>query len=196
MSKIFKQDKGVAGLSILLGVIVTLFIIGLLVTIFAIMGTEMRDSIYTSTLISYTNKSTVYKVNETGVSLTGTGLRNVACATPSSCVNLTDGVLVPAVNYSLSSGCLLKYTGTNTAVRFNNTIWNCTYSYTYDADNTATNIMNETVTGIAGVSDWFDIFIVITAMVVLILLTVIIITAIRGSGMIGTTGGQNSVGTA
>jgi len=35
------------------------------------------------------------------------------------------------------------------------------------------------------VTDWFDIFIVIGAMVVLILLTVIIITAIRSSGMMG-----------
>jgi uncharacterized membrane protein YhdT len=37
---------------------------------------------------------------------------------------------------------------------------------------------------IAGVTDWFPIIIVITAMVVLILLTVIIITAIRGSGLV------------
>ncbi len=45
--------------------------------------------------------------------------------------------------------------------------------------------MNDTTAGISGVTDWFDIFIVIGAMVVLILLTVIIITAIRGSGMMG-----------
>ena len=51
-------------------------------------------------------------------------------------------------------------------------------------DATAIQVINETSTSIAGVTDWFPIIIVITAMVVLILLTVIIITAIRGSGLV------------
>lgn len=52
-------------------------------------------------------------------------------------------------------------------------------------DTTAIQVINDTGTSISGVTDWFGIIIVITAMVVLILLTVIIISAIRGSGMIG-----------
>jgi hypothetical protein len=72
-----------------------------------------------------------------------------------------------------------------------------TYSYTYEADNTATDVMNDTVNSVATTTDWFDIFIVIGAMVVLILLTVIIITAIRSSGMVDGAGSQqNNVGTA
>jgi len=55
-------------------------------------------------------------------------------------------------------------------------------------DTTAVGVINDTGQALAGVTDWFDIFIVIGAMVVLILLTVIIITAIRSSGMIA--GGQ------
>ena len=51
-------------------------------------------------------------------------------------------------------------------------------------DPTAIEVINETSRSIAGVTDWFPIIIVITAMVVLILLTVIIITAIRGSGLV------------
>jgi len=53
-------------------------------------------------------------------------------------------------------------------------------------DPTAIGVINETSSSIASVTDWFPIVIVITAMVVLILLTVIIITAIRGSGMVAT----------
>lgn len=49
---------------------------------------------------------------------------------------------------------------------------------------TAAEVINDTYESLADVTDWFGIIIVITAMVVLILLTVIIITAIRGSGMI------------
>lgn len=93
----YKTDKGVAGLTILLSLIVMLFVIGLLVMIFAIMSGKLQTA--------------------------------------------TD-------------------------------------------DATAINVINETGQSISSVTDWFDIFIVIGAMVVLILLTVIIITAIRSSGMV------------
>lgn len=91
-----RQDKGVAGTTILLGLIVMLFIIGLLVMIFSLMSAELQGA-------------------------------------------TTDG--------------------------------------------TAIGVINDTGTALSGVTDWFDIFIVIGAMVVLILLTVVIIVAIRGSGL-------------
>ena len=92
-----KQEKGVAGLTILLSLVVMLFIIGLIVMIFSLMASSLMGS---------------------------------------------------------------------------------------TTDATAVNVINQTGQAIAGVTDWFDIFIVIGAMVVLILLTVIIITAIRSSGMV------------
>jgi len=94
--KFGKQDKGVAGLTILLSLVTMLFVIGLLVMIFALMGGELQDS---------------------------------------------------------------------------------------TTDTTAIEVINDTTTSISSVTDWFPIFIVIGAMVVLILLTVIIISAIRGSGL-------------
>jgi len=97
----YKTDKGTAGLTILLSLVVMLFIIGLIVMIFSLMSSELQGA--------------------------------------------TD-------------------------------------------DDTAIGVINDTGQALAGVTDWFDIFIVIGAMVVLILLTVIIITAIRSSGMIA--GGQ------
>ena len=92
-----KHDKGVAGLTILLSLIVMLFVIGLIVMIFALMSGELQNA---------------------------------------------------------------------------------------TTDATAITVINDTGSAISGVTDWFEIFIVIGAMVVLILLTVIIITAIRGSGLI------------
>jgi len=92
-----RTDKGVAGLTILLSLIVMLFVIGLLVMIFAIMGGKLMTS---------------------------------------------------------------------------------------TTDATAIEVINDTSQSISSVTDWFDIFIVIGAMVVLILLTVVIITAIRSSGMV------------
>ena len=95
----FKTDKGVAGLTVLLSLIVMLFVIGLLVMIFSLMSGSLQSS---------------------------------------------------------------------------------------TTDETAINVINETGQAISSVTDYFGIFIVIGAMVVLILLTVIIITAIRSSGMIAT----------
>jgi len=97
----YKTDKGTAGLTILLSLIVMLFIIGLIVMIFSLMSSELQGA---------------------------------------------------------------------------------------TTDTTAIGVINDTGQALSGVTDWFDIFIVIGAMVVLILLTVIIITAIRSSGMIA--GGQ------
>jgi len=97
----YKTDKGVAGLTVLLSLIVMLFVIGLLVMIFSLMSGSLMDA-------------------------------------------------------------------TN--------------------DTTARQVINDTGSSIAGVTDWFSIFIVIGAMVVLILLTVIIITAIRSSGMVAGAG--------
>jgi len=91
-----KCDNGVAGLTVLLSLIVMLFVIGLLVMIFALMGGELQ---------------------------------------------------------------------------------------TATTDATAIDVINDTTSSIASVTDWYDIFIVIGAMVVLILLTVIIIGAIRSSGL-------------
>jgi len=92
-----KYEKGTAGLNVLLSVIVMLFVMGLIVMVFALMSGELQDA---------------------------------------------------------------------------------------TTDVTAINVINDTGTAIADVTDWFPIIIVITAMVVLILLTVIIITAIRGSGLV------------
>lgn len=51
-------------------------------------------------------------------------------------------------------------------------------------DATAISVINDTSVAIAGVTSWFPIIITVSVMVSLILLTVIIIVAIRGSGLI------------
>jgi hypothetical protein len=102
-----RHDKGVAGLTVLLTLIVMLFVIGLLVMIFALMGGELQDA---------------------------------------------------------------------------------------TTDTTAIDVINDTTSSISSVTDWYDIFIVIGAMVVLILLTVIIIVAIRGSGLMSAGGTPTASG--
>jgi hypothetical protein len=95
----FKSDKGTAGLTVLLSLVVMLFIIGLVIMIFSLMSAELQGA---------------------------------------------------------------------------------------TTDATAIQVINDTGQAISSVTDWFPLFIVIGSMVVLILLTVIIITAIRSSGMVST----------
>ena len=201
MEKTYKQDKGQAGLSIMLSVIVLLFIIGLIVMIFSLMGAELQTSSYTTTTATSTNES-LAQPTTAGITLTvgntAIGSRAGSCGTITNVWNGTIGATGTAIGLGnfTQTGCTVVNTTllgeTYTAnLRF-------TYPYTYEANNSATDVMFDTVDGIAGTTDWFDIFIVITAMIVLILLVVIIITAIRGSGLIagGEQRGANQVGTA
>jgi len=183
MRAIKNTDKGVAGLTILLSIVTMLFVIGLLVMIFSLMGGELQDASYTATSGTVTNETVTGGINVTGTSaVANSGLRDFSI-TVTAVHNATGGQLIPSANYTVASDGSL----TNATVSvFEDFPVNVSYTYTYNADNTATNVMNDTVAGISGTTDWFDIFLVISAMVVLILLTVIIITAIRGSGLLQT----------
>jgi uncharacterized membrane protein len=193
-----KQDKGTAGLTILLSVVVMLFVIGLMIMIFSLMGNGMKNAIYTATTSTSTNES-LARPTTAGITLTvGDSATNGECGTITAILNGTTGGGQPITSGNWTqTGCTVV-NATNWVTLLYSTNVRYTYPYTYDADNEATRVIGNTTEGIGGAVDWFDIFIVITAMVVLILLTVIIITAIRSSGLVqaGGTQGANKVGTA
>lgn len=56
--KNLKQDKGVAGTTVLLSLIVSLFVIGLLVMIFALMGGSLQGATTDATAITVINDTT------------------------------------------------------------------------------------------------------------------------------------------
>ena len=174
-----KNDKGVAGLTILLSLVTMLFVIGLLVMIFSLMGGELRDATFTPTTIAVTEENHTVAELVAGSNLTGVSYLNAVCSITAVANETAGGTVLTSGNYSLS-GCELSNA---TLIDDGVTGWIVNYSVTYDAENTATGVMNDTTAGISSVTDWYPIFIVIGAMVVLILLTVIIITAIRGSGL-------------
>ena len=188
------KDKGVAGLNVLLSIIVSLFVIGMIVMVFTLSGNEMRDATYDELTAGTASNETLTTVTEAGEDFTGAALRDAVC-TITYVTNATGGETIAATNYTQTNCNLVSV-----ASEYNNSDWNVSYTYTYSADNEATDVMNDTIYGIVDVTDWFSIIIVIGAMVVLILLTVIIITAIRGSGITGEGGssrpGQNTGGTA
>ena len=177
-----KSDRGVAGLTILLSLVTMLFVIGLLVMIFSLMGGEMRDATYTATTVTVTDEAHLDAEITANAELDGIATyRGTPTCTIGTVANLTaGGTVLTSGNYTVAN-CNL--TNSTTAIGGDGGDWYVNYTFVYDADNSATNVMNDTVVGISAVTDWYPIFIVIGAMVVLILLTVIIITAIRGSGL-------------
>jgi flagellar basal body-associated protein FliL len=187
-----KQEKGVAGLTILLSLVVMLFIIGLIVMIFVLMSAELQDASFTSTAGTVTNETVTEVERIAGGTLDASDNRSVSC-TAGSVYNGTTNI-IDTSNYTFYSNCSIV----NLTAIWITDDWLVSYTYTYDETNTATDVINDTGSAISEVVDWFSIFIVIGAMVVLILLTVIIITAIRGSGMIqtGNSTARGNVGSA
>jgi len=187
-----KNDKGVAGLTLLLSIVVMLFVIGLLIMIFALMGNGLEDSVDVSTSVSVVNE-TLTSVEETGEDLAGSPFKNSACAV-TIITNATGNLVISTGNYT-ATNCNIVFSG-ESGSHVNNSNWNVTYTYVYDDIGEAGLIINDTILALGGTIDWFDIFIVISAMVVLILLTVMIITSIRGSGLIASCGGNQNQGSA
>ena len=174
-----KMDGGQSGTTILLGLIVSLFVIGLLVMIFVLMGSSLQTASYTSTSTSVVNESIIPVTS--GTATTVNGYRSVSC-TITKVHNGTSGMIINSGNYTVVSPCKVG----NLTNSFPITAWNVNYDYTWEADNLATNVMNDSVFAISTATDFFDLFIVIGSMVVLVLLTVVIIVAIRSSGFMGT----------
>jgi hypothetical protein len=187
------MKKAQAGFSLLLSIIVGIFLIGLLVTIFAFMnaGLSDTDALYKRTSGTNTAEALASVEGTLGENFAVIGFRSVTC----SIINVTNASnekLITSTNYTYSA-CNLKSSGGNA---FNNTNWKVAYTYQFLNPTAAVTVINDTIVSTSGVTTWFPIMIVITSMVVLILLTVIIITAIRGSGMMGGggAGGGNSGG--
>jgi hypothetical protein len=168
-----------------------LFVIGLLVMIFSLMGGELRDATYTSTDATVLNETITFPATNVAQTLAGSTTTHGVCNAITYIANATKtGVQLTAGNVTKVGCSVTNATALTTSAFGQNGTVHISYTYTYDDDNTATDVMNETTSALAGVSDWFPIFIVIGAMVVLILLTVIIISAIKGSGMMmGSEGG-------
>lgn len=159
--------------------------------IFSLMSASLSDATYDDATATLTNQATI--PSQAGTLLTGASAYNQYsnCVIASARNGSASGTLIAVGNYSVSN-CKI----TNLTNSFPTYNWYINYTLSYKASNTGTTVINDTGFAIAGVTDWFDIFIVIGAMVVLILLTVIIITSIRGSGMIQSGGSNNQVGTA
>jgi len=181
-----KQEKGqIGGVTILIGTVSALFIIGFLVMIYALVGGSLlnSDSLYSDASSSVSNSITNAIANSSVATLiypSGLDPTLRSCSlTATNVTNATTGVQVASGNYTIT-GCRFDVSTATTGVDLMS--WNVTGTYSYLSETQATTVLNSTISALASVVTWFSIIIVITVMVVLILLTTLIIRAIRGTG--------------
>lgn len=173
-----RDRKGIVGLDTLIAVIIALFLVGFLLMIFALMGSELEESVWDSISGTVANESLV-AINETGKTLTREAQYNEVECTVSACINQSGDLLINSANYTTDSkACTIAFTGAD--LNYNNSNWSCTYTYSGLGNNTASGVIFETSSELSGTTDWYDIIIVLTVMVVLVLLASLIIDVIRG----------------
>lgn len=185
-----KKRKGQAGLTLFLSVIASLFILGIIVMAFSLIGASIRDNdIMYSEDAGYaavSNETLTSVISGTPEALAAYDIRGVAC-TFGLVYNGTGGILINSANYTESSECYLNYT--QTVAGLNNTNWLINYNYTYDlARDEAEGVINDTIDGMTESTSFFSIIIIIASVVVLILLIVVIINSLRKSGLMGSGG--------
>ena len=147
------NKKGIQ-LNMAVGAIVTLVLVAVLVIVALVMfdsiGTSLRVPGTSSTIA---NESTTTAVTERPVSLYAAGLtgRNPVC-TLSYCANSTGNIVIPIKNLTWTPGCTVAFNGTTAvdANAYNNSVWKCSYTYTYDANSAASNASDTNITDFSG----------------------------------------------
>jgi len=172
-----ENKKGAVGLNILLSVLSSVFVIGILLGLFAITGSEMEEQLYIETTDSL--NETLSGVNSTNaVAVSTNSLRDCSDLTLTAVHNSTEsGALITAGNYTISGCTVLATSGSP----FENEDWHIIGTANYQADSVGSLAVNDTTTALTDVTNWLPIIIIITAIVVLIILVVMIMKAIRGT---------------
>ena len=153
----------------------------LMAAIFLILGlvltSELRDTTNDVSGGNVVNQSLSSSgvVNDTGTYLPYHFSKcNFNAVSVSACINDTNNILINAANYSVSNIGLVKLISTSTADadKFNNTKWNCTYTYNWGDQACISG--NATVQGLANFSDFWTIIIlaVVISIVIGLLLVV------------------------
>jgi len=172
------------------GFILAIVIIGLTLVIGIYVASTMQDNFKTTgENNNYVNETTT-AVTHFGVNLTAYDELASSCSSTAICVNATDDYLIPSGNYTLGTNCLLTYIGLEDTGGFNNSVWDCSYSYTFTNESRASTASGTLVTSLSGGSSWITILVIVGfAVIVLGMLSEGLGKAAGGSGgMAGPTG--------
>ncbi len=141
LRSVVKTKKG--AIEEVYGLLRVLFIIAIFAGLSLMILAKFQNKSYDSTSGSVTNE-TLTTVTETGEDFAVVDYRDVAC-TVTLVHNASNGAVIGSGNYT-ATNCNLA----SADAEFNNTNWNVTYTYVYNADTVASSGMN---TSIATIKD-------------------------------------------
>jgi hypothetical protein len=139
-----------------------------------VLGMIILESVNDITYKTYTpaaivNESSIIAVKESGFNTTVYLYKDAVCKL-NKCVNATDGILIPAANLT-ATNCHIRYSGA-LASGPNNSIWKCSYNYSYSAKTDISDASNKSLVGLGTFADFWEIIvlaIVITIVVGMLL---------------------------
>lgn len=189
-----KRDEGVAGLKILLSMVVMLFVIGFLVMIYALVVGEAEEEAWATLPATAVGNETNSSAVNAAFVLAGHSANYGVTCTSVFITNFTGGEeITGATNYSTdSTGCTIIPAAAST---YNLTSWNVSYTYSGFQNSSASIAIEDMTDELNATTNWFTIIIVLGAIVVLIMLTVMIITTLKNSGVVNI-GGKGPTATA
>ena len=102
-------------------------VVGVFIVVMIYMFTTMQTGF--GSTVSQTTTETIATVSTIGVTAANASNCNFANWAVTSAINATDGVAIPASNYTTTSNGLIKYIGASG--KFNNTNWIVNSTFTY-----------------------------------------------------------------
>ena len=162
--KNIRNKKGQNVISGIPDTVWTIILIGIFIVIGVIVLSKLIDTTYTTTGGTIGNE-TLTTVTEAGEDFTVVDYRGVTC-TISYITDETGGYLITAGNFT-QTNCNLAFLTTGN-ITLNNTDWNVSYSYSYEADSAASLAGNETIIAVAEIPGWLStiITLVITGVII------------------------------
>jgi len=142
---------------------VGIVILGIVVSIGAVIILNLRDSRLTDLDVITTGRETIGPVNMTGTSLTNRWVKSVTNCTNST--GAASDTLIPSANYTLAvdnvgGGGIVTLNTDVTSPLLNNTAWNCTYDW-YNTSRSDWDLADNAATGLAEYGNWFDIIVIV-----------------------------------
>jgi hypothetical protein len=180
------EQKSILGLNT-----VKAFVIAMLsLAIIGIISLVVLGSFSSTSLISQvgiplsgtsSNESTVTAVSEGGVILSK-GYYNSPICTVTQCVNATSGTVIPTVNYTATS-CTVKWAGAELdAIGSNNSVWKCSYSWSYKDSSGIDSVTKNTSAGLIGFFGNSVTFFALLGVVVIILIISLVVVVVNRFG--------------
>jgi hypothetical protein len=151
--------------------IISVVLIGVILILGIYITDSMQTLMFKSGETGSVTNETLTSVTEAGETLEKSTLRDVICSV-SSCVNSSNGAVIPVADYDTATNCVVAYVINSTEPIYNNSNWKCTYTYSFTNDTASSTSAHNVTIALSTGTSWISILVVVGfATIILSLLT-------------------------